>query len=112
MTYREMAIETIKIACQDTLDRVEEIVPDIDCITDIDVVIHIPTLTDDAAVIPEIKIMTNAYIRRVAAEKIFDMLTKDGACKQPEETTQVPHLDRDGCVYWDSVLVKGEAEEE
>lgn len=77
MTYREMAIETIKIACQDTLDRVEEIVPDIDCITDIDVVIHIPTLTDDAVVIPEIKIITNAYVRRVAADRIFDMLTKD-----------------------------------
>lgn len=104
MTYREMAIETIKIACQDTLDRVEEIVPDIDCITDIDVVIHIPTLTDDAAVIPEIKIMTNAYIRRVAAEKIFDMLLDEKKSDPP------PHLDKDGCVYWDSVINGGQNE--
>lgn len=76
MTYREMAIETIKIACQDTLDRVEQIVPDVDGITDIDVVIHIPTLTDDSAVIPEITIKTAAYTSRIATEKIFDMLTQ------------------------------------
>ena len=36
-------------------------------------------------------------------EEVFDSMDKGPA---------FPHLDRDGCVYWDSVLVKGEAEEE
>lgn len=104
MTYREMAIETIKIACLDTVGRVEDIVPDIDGITDVDVIIHIPTLTDDTASIPEITIKTSAYTGRVATEKILDMLLDK---KKPDPP---PHLDKDGCVYWDSVINGGQNE--
>lgn len=76
MTYRDMMIETIKIACNDTIERVEDIVPNTEGLTNVDVVIHIPSLTDDAAVIPTVKIVTDSYVKPAAVEKIYEMLQK------------------------------------
>lgn len=73
MTYREMAIETINIACKDLMERAEKLIPDTEGITGVDLVLHIPSLTDDSNVLPTITIQTDAYTSRVAAEKIAMM---------------------------------------
>ena len=76
MNYREMTLEVIKIACQDLIDRADDLVPDTDGIYDIDINLHIPSLTDDAACIPEVTLKIGTYSTRVASEKIFDLLRK------------------------------------
>ena len=76
MDYREMAIETVKIACQDLMDRVEEIIPKTEGITDIDVILHIPTLTDNRECLPTISVQIDGYASRIAAEKICEMLNR------------------------------------
>ena len=78
MTYREMTIETIKIACQDLIDRAEELIPDVDCVTGINVVMKIPSLSDRVDCIPTVKVVTDCYTSRVAAEKIIDMMKENG----------------------------------
>lgn len=76
MTYREMAIETVKLACQDLMDRAEELIPNTEGITSIEVNLRIPTLTDSVSEIPELTVTTNAYPQRMTVEKIIDLTMK------------------------------------
>ena len=76
MDYREMAIKTVKIACQDLMDRADEIIPKGESITDIDVIMHIPSLTDDSECIPTISVQVDGYVSRIAFEKICEMLNQ------------------------------------
>lgn len=73
MTYREMAVESVKIAGQELIDRADELICKTDCIKDINIWITIPSLTDDPNVIPEIEVQTNVYPRRETISKIFDI---------------------------------------
>ena len=74
MTYREEMIEIIKIACQDVIDRVDDLVPKSDGLFNVDLVIHIPSITDEADSIPTIKLNTEGYTTKLATEKILELI--------------------------------------
>lgn len=74
MTYRDMAVSVCKIAGEELSSRAEELIPNAECVKDIDIWIHIPSLTDDPYCIPEIQVNTTVYPNRVAAEKIIKLV--------------------------------------
>jgi hypothetical protein len=73
MTYREMAIEMLKLMGQELIDRAEELIPNTEGIKDIDVWISIPTMSDSELCIPEIRVNTIAYPKRMALEKFMEL---------------------------------------
>ena len=73
MTYREMAIKTVNLACQDLMERAEELIPDTSGITSIEVNLRIPTQTDSLDSLPEVTVTTNAFPRIKTVEKIIDI---------------------------------------
>lgn len=89
MTYREMAVETVKLAGQELIDRAEELIPNAMMVKNIDIWIHIPSATDDQFSVPEIEVQTDVYPSRVSLEKYIDLLseTRQG-CKISKEKTK------------------------
>ena len=77
MTYREKAKEIVVLACQDIIDRVDEIIPDTEGVTSTIVELRIPTMTDclDDS-IPEVTITTTAYPKREVAYKIVETIQR------------------------------------
>jgi len=73
MKYREMAIEMLKLMGQELIDRAEELIPNTEGIKDIDVWISIPTMSDSELCIPEIRVNTIAYPKRMALEKFMEL---------------------------------------
>ena len=78
MTYREEMIEVIKIACQDVIDRVEDLVPCSEGLFNVDLKIHIPSLTDDPNCIPTVTLNVGCYPNRIATDKILELLEHAG----------------------------------
>ena len=76
MTYREMAVETVKLAGQELIDRAEELVPNATNVKNIDVWIRIPTCSEDMFNVPEIEVPTDVYPSRVTLEKYADLVVK------------------------------------
>lgn len=75
MTYREMAIEVAKILGRELVERAEELIPNTEGVKDIDIWVHIPSLSDNEFNIPEIQVNTNVYPKHVAVEKIVKMIS-------------------------------------
>ena len=73
MKYREIAIEMLKLMGQELIDRAEELIPSTDGIKDIDVWISIPTMSDSEMYIPEIRVNTSAYPKRMALKKFMEL---------------------------------------
>lgn len=73
MTYREKAIEVVKIAGQELIDRAEEFIVNTEGIKSIDIWIKIPSETDDPYVVPEIQVDTEVYPRRGMLEKLVNL---------------------------------------
>jgi|GEM_PF-2363030 hypothetical protein len=73
MTYREMAIEMLKLMGQELIDRAEELIPNTEGIKNIDVWTSIPTMSDSELCIPEIRVNTIAYPKRMALEKFMEL---------------------------------------
>lgn len=73
MKYREMAIEILKLMGQELIDRAEELIPSTEGIKDIDVWISIPTMSDSEMYIPEIRVNTSAYPKRMALKKFMEL---------------------------------------
>lgn len=90
MTYREMAVEITKIAGQELIDRADELIPDTEGVTEINVLIRIPSLSDDVFNIPEIQVSANVYPKQTAIEKIIK-LVRGGVIMQqiPVASTEV-----------------------
>jgi len=76
LNYREMAVETVKLAGQELIDRADELICKTEGVKDIDIWVRIPSLTDDPDVIPSIEVSTNVYPRRKTLIKIFEMKEK------------------------------------
>ena len=74
MTYREQVIETTKLACQDIIDRIEELIPDTEGVISTEIHIRIPTMTDKADSLPTCEINTEAYPKMRTVKKIIDIL--------------------------------------
>ena len=73
LSYRERAIEVLKIAGQELIDRAEELICNTEYIKDINIWIRIPSLTDDPNVVPEIEVSTNVYPKRENLYKILEL---------------------------------------
>lgn len=73
MIYREMAIEMLKLMGQELIDRAEELIPNTEGIKNIDVWTSIPTMSDSELCIPEIRVNTIAYPKRMALEKFMEL---------------------------------------
>ena len=79
MTYREKAIAICRIAGEEMIERAEELIPNTEGVTEIDIRIRIPSMTDDPYLIPEICVETDVYPRRIAMEKIEKVIHGDDA---------------------------------
>lgn len=77
MTYREKAVEICRIAGKEMIERAEELIPNTEGVTEIDIRIRIPSMTDDPYLIPEISVQTNVYPRRIAVDKIEKVICGD-----------------------------------
>lgn len=75
MTYREMTVETVKLAGQELIDRAEELIPNTTMVKNTDIWIRIPSFTDDQLNVPEIEVQTDVYPSRVALEKYVNLLS-------------------------------------
>ena len=73
MKYREIAIEMLKLMGQELIDRAEELIPSTEGIKDMDVWISIPTMSDSEMYIPEIRVNTSAYPKRMALKKFMEL---------------------------------------
>lgn len=73
--YRTMAVEVVKIAGKELIDRAEELIPNTEGVKKIDIWISIPTLSGDAFDIPEIQVSTDVYPKRIAVDKIIRLIT-------------------------------------
>ena len=75
MTYREMVIKTVNLACQDITNRIEELVPEnMDGVFGVNMQINIPTLTDTLDSLPTFKISIEGYPKRECVETMIDIL--------------------------------------
>lgn len=74
MTYREMAVKTVKLAGQELIDRAEELIPNATMVKNVDIWIHIPSLSSDTFYVPEIEVQTDVYPSRVTFEKYVELL--------------------------------------
>lgn len=74
MTYREMAVKTVKLAGQELIDRAEELIPNATNVREIDIWIRIPSLSSDTFDVPEIEVQTDVYPSRVTFEKYVELL--------------------------------------
>jgi len=72
LNYRELAVEAVKLAGQELIDRADELICKTEGVKDIDIWIRIPSMTDDPNVIPEIEVSTNVYPRRKSLMKILE----------------------------------------
>lgn len=75
MTYREQVMETTKLACQDIIDRIEELVPDTEGVISTEIHIRIPTMTDKTDSIPTCEIHTEVYPKMRTVEKIIEVIS-------------------------------------
>lgn len=55
------------------MERTEELIPDTEGITSIEVNLRIPTQSDLADSVPELTVTTNAYPKMRTVEKIIDL---------------------------------------
>lgn len=75
MTYREQVMTITKLACQDVIDRIEELVPDTEGVISTEINIRIPTMTDRADSIPTYEIHTEVYPKMETAKKIVEVIS-------------------------------------
>lgn len=61
MTYRERAVEALKIFGKELSERAEELVPDAKRVRDVNVRVRIPSLSDNLNDIPEIEVSVNVF---------------------------------------------------
>ena len=70
--YREYAIEAVKIAGQELIDRAEEFIPNTKGIKNVDIWIRIPSATDDPLNAPELNVSVDVYPRRSAIQNLLN----------------------------------------
>lgn len=61
MTYRERAVEALKIFGAELSERAEELIPDAHRVKDMNVWIRIPSLSDNLNDVPEIEVSVNIF---------------------------------------------------
>ena len=59
MTYREMAVEALKLAGQELINRADALVPNAERVSEINVWVRIPSLTDSSLDLPSIEVQAD-----------------------------------------------------
>lgn len=70
MKYREKAVEAIRLAGQELMNRAEEFVPDAERVINTEIVIRIPTNTE-VVIMPTLEVRTEVAPSRIMLDKIF-----------------------------------------
>lgn len=70
--YRECAIEAVKLAGQELIDRAEELIPNTKGIKNVDIWIRIPSATDDPLNVPEMNVSVDVYPRKSALQSFLN----------------------------------------
>ena len=79
MGYREEAVAFVKHACQDMIDRINDIIPrDTKTAYSIKLSINIPTRSDDKYDLPNFEISMSAYPSRGIIEEFFMIESAEG----------------------------------
>ena len=74
MTYREMAIKTLKCFGEELINRAEELLPDAKMVKSINVWIRIPTLSDDVTNLPDMEVQCEVYPKRETLNKVISIM--------------------------------------
>jgi hypothetical protein len=61
MTYRERAVEALKIFGAELSERAEELIPDAHRVKDVNIWIRVPSLSDNLNDVPEIEVSVNIF---------------------------------------------------
>lgn len=69
-----MAVAVAKIAGQELIDRADELIPKTEGVKNVNIRIRIPSLSDDAFDIPEIQVDTEVYPKKIAVDKIIQLI--------------------------------------
>lgn len=72
-SYRENAIDILKIVGKELTENAEEYIPDLEAVKNIDVWIRIPSLSDDPRTIPEIEVSTTVYPKYKTISQILEV---------------------------------------
>lgn len=64
MSYRERAVEAVKVFGQELVDRAEELVPEATRVKGLNIWIRIPSLSDNLNDIPEIEVSVDVFPKR------------------------------------------------
>ena len=59
MTYKEMVVKTVRLACQDLSEQIEDLVPDSEGLFEVTVKLKIPTCADRIEELPTFKVVIN-----------------------------------------------------
>lgn len=73
MTYKEMVVKTVRMACQDLSEQIEDLVPDSEGLFEVTVKLKIPTRADRIEELPTFKVSVNGYPKRLTVEKMVDL---------------------------------------
>lgn len=73
MTYREMAVEALKIAGEELVNRADSLIPNAERIENVNIWIRIPSLTDNALDIPTVEVTTDVAPTSFMLDKIISM---------------------------------------
>lgn len=72
MTFRERAVETVKMMAQDLFNRADELIPDAKRVKEVDIWIRIPSLSDDPDILPGIQVSVDVFPSR----EVYHLINK------------------------------------
>lgn len=64
VTYREMAVEVVKLVGRELSLRADELVPDVNYCKEMSILVRIPSISDDLDAAPEIEVNATVYPTR------------------------------------------------
>lgn len=73
MTYREMAVEALKLAGEELINRADSLIPHAERIENVDIWIRIPSLTDNTLDVPTVEVTTDVAPTSFMLNKIISM---------------------------------------
>ena len=73
MTYREMAVEALKLAGEELINRADSLIPNAERVEQINVWVRIPSLSDNALEMPTIEVETDVAPTSFMLDKFLSL---------------------------------------
>ena len=83
MNYHMRAVEAIRMAGQELINRAEEFVPDAERVINTEIVIRIPT-NREVVIMPTLEVRTEVAPSRIMLDKIFGTQEASHVCSDEE----------------------------